>query len=356
MKTIYYNLFVAMLLMFVSACEKEGERPVVTGATSAELLSSKSAVQLNPGAPRAVAVQFMWNVGEVTSTAHIAQSQWKTSLQFSADESFATIGRAVDLVSSSASYTNQQLNTIALAMGFLPDEPQSMYVRVASRLANNVDPLYSNVLRVEVTAYEFIASEDYLYMANKALTEFDWKLCSRLENGIYDGFVQVSQWHDFYLTSEPSNEAGTIYGSYPVDGNQYVLYKGEDRWNCWTSKGGYLYIQANVNDLSWSETEITSLTVTGDFNAWSNDATPMTYDGTNKVWTATVTTTVPEQWGIKILVNKSWTWFFGGSDNEGETNLYTSDAGGFAYDKVGTYKLILDLSDPKSFKYHAEQL
>lgn len=356
MKTIVYNLIVAMLLLFVSACEKEGDKLVVTGPTSIELLATASEVQLNSSAPRAVALQLMWNAGDLTSTANIAQSQLKTSLQFSASESFATIGRAVDLVSSSASYTNQQLNTMALAMGFLPDAPQPMYVRVASRLANNVDPLYSNIIRIEVTAYEIASSEDYLYMANPGLSQFDWKLCSRLENGIYDGFVQVNINHNFLLTNEASEDAGTIYGSYPVDGNQYLLYKGTDRWNCWTSKGGYLYIKADVNELTWSETAVTSLTVSGDFNGWSVDATPMTYDAENKIWTATVTTTEPEQWGIKILINKSWTWFFGGSDIEGECNLYTSDAGGFAYDKVGTYKLILDLSDPKSFKYRTEEL
>lgn len=356
MKKIYYHLVVGILFTLLTSCEKEGGRPVITDVGSATLKASKTAVQLDATTPKAVALQLMWNMPEPQSVEKIAQSQMKNTIQFSTSESFAAIGRSVDVLSASISYTNQQLNNMVLALGFVPQEPQAIYVRVVSQLATNVEPLYSNVIELTITAFEELQDGDYLFMANGDFSAFPWRLCSRLENGVYDGFVQVDQWYNFYLTSEASDDAATIYGSYPVDGNQYVLYTGDDRWNCWTNNGGYLYLKADINALSWSETVVRTLSVTGDFNGWSTSANPMVYDREQQIWTATITTTAPEQWGMKVLINESWNWFFGASETEGACNLYTTDADGFAFDQVGTYRLILDLRDPKAFRYHVEPL
>ncbi|TJZ60637.1 DUF5111 domain-containing protein [Sphingobacterium olei] len=348
------QIFIGLLAVFFAACSKEGVEPRISGFEPATLATSSTDVVLDANNRKSLALQLMWNEGQLTSTESIAQGTLKTSLQFSVTASFETIARTVEQISSSRSYTNEQLNNLVMGMGFVPLEKQSLYVRVVSRLANNLDPLYSNIVRIDITPYEATDDGDYLYMANSEFSSFPWRLCSRQENGVYDGFVQVDQWYNFYLANEASADASKIYGSYPLDGNQYVLYAGADRWNCWTSNGGYLYLTADVNQLEWKETVISSLTVTGDFNGWSATANPMTYDKENKVWTASITTTVAEQWGIKILINGSWSWFFGGSEAEGECSLYTSDAGGFTYDKVGTYTLKLDLSDPKAFKYSVE--
>src|SRR5690606_16910593 len=136
--------------------------------------------------------------------------------QFSTSASFASDGRSVEVVSASLSYTHQQLNSMVLAMGFVALEQQAVYARVVCRLAPNVEPLYSNVLELAVTAFAPLEDGDYLFMANCDFSAFPWKLCSRLENGVYDGFVQVDQWYNFYLANEASADAQTIYGSYPV--------------------------------------------------------------------------------------------------------------------------------------------
>lgn len=356
MKKLYDYVVVGFILLLLAACEKEGGTPTITGVEPATLTASKTEVPLEATTPKAVALQLMWNISELQSTETIALSQMKTTVQFSTNASFASVGRSVDVVSASLSYTHQQLNSMVLALGFVPLEQQPIYARVVCRLAPNVEPLYSNVLELAVTAFEPVEDGDYLFMANGDFSAFPWKLCARLEDGIYDGFVQVDQWYNFYLANEASADAQTIYGSYPVDGNQYVLYAGDDRWNCWTNNGGYLYLRADVNAMAWSETVVRSLSVTGDFNGWSPSANPMVYDQEQQVWTATITTTAPEQWGMKILINESWSWFFGGSETEGVCNLYTADADGFAYEEVGTYRLILDLRDPKAFRYSVEPL
>lgn len=357
MKRIMYgHVWIGCLLLWLCSCEKGEDKSMVTGLESATLQASKTEIRLDATTPKAVALQLMWNIPEPQSSERLAQSQIKTTIQFSTSETFGTIGRAADVLSASVSYTNQQLNSMALAMGLEPYQPQMVYVRIVSRLAPNVEPLYSNTVQLMITAAEESADGNYLYMANEDFSAFPWRLASRAEDGVYDGFVQVDQWYNFYLASEASEDAATIYGSYPVDGNQYVLYTGDDRWNCWTNNGGYLYLKADVNNLSWSETVVRSLSVTGDFNGWSTSANPMVYDREQRIWTATITTTEPEEWGMKVLINESWSWFFGVSDTEGVCGLYTSDADGFAFEQVGTYRLILDLSDPQTFRYRVEPL
>lgn len=346
------TIFIVALLFF--SCKKDGGMPAVTGQEPAVLHSSAAEVALQANDRKALALQLVWDEAILKSAAPMAQSALKNKVEIAADASFSVITKSVEQVAASISYTHEQLNSLVLGMGYVPGKKQALYVRIASRLGVNTDWLYSNVVSVMVSAYEPIQDAAYLYVANKELTQFNWKLCSRKENGIYDGFVRVDQWYNFYLTNEPHANASLIYGSYPLSGSQYILYKGADRWNCWSSIGGYLYLSADANKMTWKETAVESLTVTGDFNSWSNTATPMLYDEKAKLWKATITTAAAEKWGMKILINGSWNWFFGAGEKDGECDLYTADGNGFKYDKVGTYTLIVDLNDPKTFKYRVE--
>lgn len=348
------QLTLYILALLLVACKKEGGMPAVTGIRPAVLHSSTQELTLKATDRKAVALQLVWDEAILQSAAAMAQSALKNKIEIAADASFSTLAKSIEQEASAISYTHEQLNSLVSGMGFVPGEKKALYVRIASRLGANTDWLYSNVVSIAVTAYAPIQEAAYLYLANKELNQFSWKLCSRKEDGFYDGFVRLDQWYNFYFTNEESANASLIYGSYPLDGSQYILYSGADRWNCWTSKGGYLYLTADVNKMSWKETSVESLAVTGDFNGWSATATPMAYDQAAKVWKATITTTAAEQWGIKVLINGSWTWFFGAAEGEGNCALYTADGSGFAYDKVGTHTLILDLTDPKQFKYHVE--
>ena len=345
------NIILCFVIFLLASCSKEGDLAKLSGFDAAELKSTSTNVVLQQAEAKNIALQFVWNPSDMVATQSVAQSLVKTRVELSTDKDFTSIAKAYTSVGASLTFTHQQLNRLTIGFGFEPGEIETLYVRLVSVLASNVDPKYSNTLSISVTPYLEQSAADYLYVANKDLTTFTQKLCSRKEDGLYDGFVKMDQWQNFYLTNDASANASKIYGSYPVNGNQYVLYDGDDRWNCWVNNGGYLYLSADVNKKSWSETVISSLSVTGDFNGWSATATPMTYDAANNVWTATITNTAAEQWGVKILINGSWTWFFGTSETAGHTDLYTADASGFAYDKVGTHVLKLDLSDPKAFKY-----
>ncbi|OMP78355.1 DUF5111 domain-containing protein [[Flexibacter] sp. ATCC 35208] len=347
--------YILSIFLFAS-CKKEGAEAVLTGFEDATLTATATQLALSQSAKDSVVLQLMWDAGtlSVSNGYAVEESLITTTVQYALDANFSSIKKEVAVTSSSLSYTTATLNTLVLGFGLTAGESGTVYVRVKSTLTANTSSNYSNVVTLSITPYESGNDAAYLYMASTDLTSFPWKLCARNKDGKYDGFVKVDQWYNFLLTNEESNSASVIYGGYPANDNQYVLYAGSDRWNCWTANGGYLYITANTNALTWSETVINSLSVVGDFNSWSTTATPMTYDATNKIWTASITTTAAEQWGIKVLINQSWSWFFGTSEEAGVCTLYTADANGFPYTKVGTYTLKLDLSDPKNFKYSVE--
>lgn len=353
MKYIYRSAWLMVCAMAMMACDKAGDLVVATGFSGAELSATAESVELNEAEKDEVALRLDWDVAQMQLTGGYKGESVaiKTTVQFALDEAFTTVARSLEVEGGTLSYTHGKLNELALALGLEAGAGTPLFVRVGSQLAANVATAYSNVLRINVVPYQPSGAADYLYMATTDFSAFPWKLCSRAEDGRYDGFVRVDQWYNFFLTSEESEAAETIYGSYPVDGSQYRLHTGADRWNLWTNNGGYLYLQADVNALTWSETVVQSLSVTGDFNGWSTDATPLTYDSDRNVWTATITTTEAEQWGIKILVNGDWAFFFGEGPEDGECTLYRADANGFPYPHVGTHTLTLDLSDPKAFRY-----
>lgn len=350
---IIQPLLLLVCAVWLTACDKAGELVVASGFDNPTLSATTEAVVLSEQEKDALALQLSWNIEEIQLSGGYSgdSGPMRKTIQFSHDEAFSTIVRRLEVRNASLSYTNALLNDLVLSMGFEPDESRTLYVRIETQLSANVAPQYSNVLGIAITPYTPAGAADYLYMATNDFSAFPWKLCARLEDGRYDGFVRVDQWYNFFLTTEESAHAENVYGSYPEDGSQYRLHAGTDRWNLWTSNGGYLYLQANLNNLTWSETVINSLSATGDFNGWSTSATPLTYDSARNVWTATITTTEAEQWGIKILINESWGFFFGEGSEDGECALFTADAGGFHYPHVGTHTLTLDLSDPKAFRY-----
>lgn len=357
MKMMIKQAFLLLPLVFFFSCKKDGDKLVATELEQAKLTATASELVLAEDMSDKLVFQLVWNQPElqVEDGYFIPDAAVTTTLQFATDQNFTAVKNESTVSSSGMSYTGSALNTLALKMGLTAGERSTVYARIKSVTGANITPVYSNVIALAVTPYLPAEKENYLYMANTDLTTFDWKLCSRANDGIYDGFVKVAQWYNFLLTNEASANADVIYGTYPADGNQYTLYPGTGRWNCWTSNGGYLYIKADVNTLKWSETVVNSLAVTGDFNGWSAAATPMTYDAVNNVWTADITTTAAEQWGIKVLINGSWDFFFGAGEETGILKLSTSSSdGGFPYTVTGTHKLTLDLRDPKAFKYTIE--
>lgn len=84
------------------------------------------------------------------------------------------------------------------------------------------------------------------------------------DEGIFEGFIYTDpNWGTDYCNWR-FHADDKVYSS-NSDG-QYVL--GEGGWNCWSSNTGINYVVADFTTMTWSETQVTKIAVTGDFNSW----------------------------------------------------------------------------------------
>lgn len=254
--------------------------------------------------------------------------------------------------SYSISYTDsvfnkKMLNLLKLTGG----EESKIIVRLKASLEYDNYPVYSNVLTLKVTPYVVEKTVSFLYMPGVVggdWNDFSVKLCSKENDGNYEGYVSADEWANFNFTDK-NDGTGTYYGSSPS--SLYVLDSGDDKWNIWFDEGGYFLVKADLNNMTWSKTAVTSFAVTGEFNSWSITSDMMTYDATNHVWTATLNISTV-LYGIQIIGNQDWNFKYGDTDQDGSLvlggdNIVVSDP--------GTYKLTMDLSNPEKYTYTLEK-
>lgn len=334
-------------MLFLASCDSDVEKVKILGFEEAELKSTASEVVLSSATAEKLVFSLMWNAGELTTTGSddygVTPNTLVTTLQFSTQSTFEDMTEVAEK-SSAKSYTGKALNALALGLGVKPDETQTIYVRLKSALGANIEPLFSNVIEVKVTPYEEVA---FLYMPGDLSGGWDsytTKLCSPEGNGIYQGFIDAGAWANFKFATEPNNTTATVYGSAPDQ--LYALDNSSSQWNIWFDEGGYFLVEANLKTMSWKKTAVTGFSVTGEFNGWSLATDKMTYDSAQKVWTVTCDIT-NTQYGIQIIMNDNWDLKYGskaaGELVAGGTNI--------TIDKVGTYTITLDLSNPQKYTY-----
>ena len=162
------------------------------------------------------------------------------------------------------------------------------------------------------------------------------------EDGIFEGFI----WTDPDWGANFSGfrvHAGEMIYSSNGDG-QYVL--GEGGWNCWSSNTGMNYVVADFTTMTWSETQVTKVAVTGDFNQWSLDSDPLTFNMETGKWEATCNIT-EIGYGFKFVLDdasNTWRWKYADTDLDG-TLCIVGNNDNTVPAAAGTYRIELDLSD-----------
>ena len=238
------------------------------------------------------------------------------------------------------SYTDSVLNLKALQLKLAPAAEGQIKVRLKANLAFNQLVSYSKVLTIKLTPYEIIKPVSYLYLSGLG----NEKLCSPDNDGKYEGYVKAAQWANFKFSTGPDG-TGTVYGS--LANSLYSLDTSAAQWNVWFDEGGYFLLKANTNNMTWSKTAVTSFCVTGEFNSWSLTANPMTYDATNKVWTA-VCNISTVLYGIQIIGNQNWDFKYGDTN---ATGALTLSGANIVVNTPGTYTVTMDLSNPGKYTY-----
>jgi len=262
----------------------------------------------------------------------------------------------VPLNSYQISFSDSILNIICLNnLKLIADYENEIKVRIKAAMAYGNMPVYTNVLNLKITPFAGTKVFSYLYMPGTASGGWDNysnKICSRNNDGVYEGYLKNEKNKNFKFTTDKSFDTGRVIGCVPRE-----LYKlSEDKtsfWNIWFDEDGYFLIKADLNTMTWSKTAITSFNVTGDFNSWSLTANPMLYNPITKEWTANCDISTIGT-GIQIIANGEWTFKYGdngfGKDG-GELNL---GGGNIIPTSTGIKKVIMDLSQPEKYTYRIE--
>lgn len=146
----------------------------------------------------------------------------------------------------------------------------------------------------------------------------------------YDGFVYIDQ--EFKLTGqagwEPLNWGDNGKGGLSLGGA-----------NIKVDPSGLYYVTANLNELTYTLTHISSIGLIGGFNEWKEDVM-MTPSADFKTWTGELTTTAENQeW--KFRMNGDWTVNLGAS-KENPANLIIG-GDNLKIAEPGTYTVTLNL-------------
>ena len=117
----------------------------------------------------------------------------------------------------------------------------------------------------------------------------------------YQIATEVDNWTDVYFMDSGDATSGTlVYGS---------------GTNIPAPDEGLYLIHASIGNLTYYTQEVTSVQYAGISDDWTPYDMTLT-DSANGIFTATITVTADTSWGFQILLNNSWTEYFGGSDGD----------------------------------------
>ena len=152
------------------------------------------------------------------------------------------------------SYSDSILNRKFLnLMKLKPDVENLIKVRIKANLAFGNMPVYSNVLTLKAKPFSVKKVVSFLYMpgdVSGGWGNFSTKICSKNNDGKYEGYVQATQWANFKFTDK-ADGTGNWYGSSATLGLS-TLDATSAQWNIWFDAGGYFLIKADLNNMTWS--------------------------------------------------------------------------------------------------------
>ncbi|MDE5998417.1 MAG: hypothetical protein K2G77_09445 [Muribaculaceae bacterium] len=187
--------------------------------------------------------------------------------------------------------------------------------------ANMLDKTYSII--------KMVAPEtDYLWTPGPAngWGFDDNMLLSNNNDGSFGGYVYIQE--KFKLCAHPNwDENWGLEGGLMTSNGPDIA----------VDPSGLYYVVANFNNMTVGLTEITSISVIGDFNGWGGDA-PLAPNATYNVWSGDVDFTAAGGW--KFRMNNDWPLNLGGATmdalEQGGDNLQITEP--------GVYTVTLDLS------------
>lgn len=356
MKTIKNAMIILSSLLLCMACEKDGDKVYLSPLEESKLMATDTEVVLTVETGSQVVFSLAWtkNTLRVSDASMSAPDMQTTMVQVAADEDFS--GKVVETIETSLSkaYIGTELNSLAKNLGAQPDVPTTLYFRLKASVANNMKPVYSNVVSVVLTSYTIDMSVGYVLNADKEDTGM--VLYSKDSDGKYVGFMGVAAWYNYFLREGD----GTVWGNDGDTGTPFLISSNDNKWNFWfPGHSGCYYVDLNTTKKEWSALYIPTLNVSGDIEG------EMTFDRSKARWTMPFNAAKTGNITLKAISNgRLYDYSTGteGSDSDvnpgietpvafaqnGESLIFGASAGDITVNvpAAGTCTLVIDLSNP----------
>ncbi len=346
------------LLILMTGCENDGDKILLSGLEGSELVATESKVVLAQETSSQLVLSLAWTSTtlKVSNPGMSAPNILSTYIQVSTQSDFSSNVTESLESSLSKAYTGSELNTVAKNMGVEADVPVTFYFRLKGTTGANMEPVYSNVVSVDVTSFKIDMSIGFILDSKMADT--GRTLYSAKSDGVYTGFMGATGWYNYFMKEGD----GTTWGNDGVDGTAFLMSSEEDadkRWNFWfPGVTGCYYTEVNTNKKLWSALLIPTLTVSGDISG------EMTFDRPNVKWTTVFNATSAKTLKIKLQgTGKQYDYSTGADDTStpinttiafaqnGQNISLASTAGEISVTvpEAGEYSLVVDLSNPQAW-------
>lgn len=275
----------AVVCLGLASCNSDLSQIFVSPQDDITLGGASADIVLSAENPQALALTLYWSGdGRLQLSDTLVQAPVNAAvetIQLSADADFTSpLDVSVDKGVRMRQFLSGELNGLLGRLGFEADVKSPLYIRISSALAANMAPTYSQVLKVMVQTYRI-----HLNLANvldKDGLPTTTNLASPTENGIYQGFMGVNGWTNWWL-KEANN---TVWGNVGQDGKTFQASSSDDHWNFWfPSPGGCYYVTVNTPEAWWSALHVDNLEVAGDVSG------QMTYNQKTNQWTMPINLT-----------------------------------------------------------------
>lgn len=262
-----------------ASCDSDIDPVYVLPSDDMTLGGATGDIILMPDNPQALAMTIYWSGdGQLALSDTLLQAPVNAAeetIQLSTDEQFSsTIDLSVEKGVRSRQFLCEELNSLLGRLGYTADEKAPLFIRVRSVLSANINPTYSSVLKVMVQSYR-------IHLILGTVLDKDWnetamQLASPDENGIYQGFMGVNGWTNWWFR-EANN---IVWGNLGQEGMTFHASSADDHWNFWfPDPSGCYFTTVNTVEGWWSALHIDNLSVAGDLTG------EMTYNQRNNQWT-----------------------------------------------------------------------
>lgn len=362
MKHLKIVLIWLCVLTGMVSCESDADKIFLSSLTGNELAASSESVVLEADKSKMFALSFAWTDRTLKiSNPDVGFSDGlvTTSLQVSDTEDFSGSVKEESVSGLAKSYTGSELNILANALNVTEPVATALYFRLAGKTGNNIAPVYSNVVKVDVTPYQL--DTHFADLLDQSSQDMGIKLYSAGNDKVYRGFVGAAAWLNFLFREADGTTWRTANDG--ADGTPFIL-TSEGTWGLWyPGQSGCYYTTFDIPAKQWQAMLIPSLDVTG-----IDGLGKMVYDATANKWsgsfTATKTGNVTIHVGgtgklythtsvdgstIKDELAKDTPFSFGGTAD----NLTFNPESGTGADitvnvpETGTCNLTIDLSNPE---------